>query len=296
MERKISKAKVFAATATLLVGVSTVFVIALYDANGSLKSMLNDAKINNEQLLSEKLNVEKELNGTMQSLDLLKGQNDVLDNKILNLQSELSKKQAELNRLSYNHNKTKSLENDLAEVTRIKNELQKQLADFNLQIAGMENDLKKLQNENSGLHSDLTHLQKENAELHSNIALMRSIAADNFMVENLKGSKNRLTVKANKTNRMQVSFVLPADEYSTLTFNITSPDGTQVNSKTDKRISMSVQQAEIYASNGMHAEAFSKNQLVQMFYEPDKKLKAGTYRVEVFNNDIFIGSCKVRLK
>ncbi|MFN3939979.1 MAG: hypothetical protein ACK4IY_05295 [Chitinophagales bacterium] len=89
---------------------------------------------------------------------------------------------------------------------------------------------------------------------------------------------------------------MPSSDYSALTFNIIAPDGLQVNSKTDKRITLTVQQAELYALNGADMEAFTEKKLVQMLYTPDKKLKAGTYQIEVFNNDIFIGSSKVRLK
>ncbi|MFN3939978.1 MAG: hypothetical protein ACK4IY_05290 [Chitinophagales bacterium] len=63
MDKKISKAKVYALIATFLAAASTFILITLYDANGSLKTMLNDSKINNEQLLSEKLSIEKELHG-----------------------------------------------------------------------------------------------------------------------------------------------------------------------------------------------------------------------------------------
>jgi len=169
----------------------------------------------------------------------------------------------------------------------LKTDLEKQLNAVNANLA-------RVNSENEKLNKSITDLRAENEELAQNLKILSSLTADNFLVETTRG-KGKLTVKAKRTNKIAVSFAVPANVTEKLSFIITKPDGKQITDN-DKAISFNVidNDENLYASTNNDDIKVSKK--IEMVYQPKEKLRPGTYKIEIYNGNKYVGASNVRLR
>ncbi|MBK5277593.1 MAG: hypothetical protein JJE09_01900, partial [Bacteroidia bacterium] len=106
-----------------------------------------------------------------------------------------------------------------------------------------------------------------------------------------------LTVKARRTNKLIASFDIPAD-LKNLSFKVIDPKGNTLSHRDGTIASRVISNSDNYtASTSSTLDGVgSKTAKIEMVYMPTKKLKAGTYKIEILNDNLYIGSLQVKLR
>lgn len=269
--------------------VALILSINFYTNNQTLKGQSEKERLNAENLLSEKLALQKDVDKFNNQLTTLKGKNKELDKSLADANQNISAKQTELNRLIKENKDVKEIKAKLAELEALKSDLNAQLNDRNRQI-------ESINQEKLALNNSIDQLKNENKLMSENMQIM---VANNFLIEALKGKKEKLTVVAKRTSKIKADFDIPTDIEANLNFKIIKPNGSSVDSKSDKTISLnsiSNSTSDLVASSGSYVGIPVKTKRVRMVYQPTEKMSTGIYSIEVYNNGTYLGTSQVKLK
>ena len=303
MEKQRSKPKLITGIALALAAFGLIMSLMLVNSNGGLKKNLDTEKLKAERLLAEKLQLDKEVskyneevNQFKRELDDLKGRNTELDKLLIESQRSLTDKQAQVNRLSKSNASKKTIEKELAELKKMKAGFDEKTSSLNQQIGKLNNDNRSLEEENNSLKQKLEALGAQNKELVTDNSILKSMVADDYLISGFKGRKDKLTLIARKTDKLTLSFDVPEDIAASLKFNVIDPQGQKVNSDESKITSRILDTDQ--KNNSLPASAVKdlKMKRIEMEYNPKEKFTKGSYKIEIFNNSNYLGSCQVRLK
>jgi len=298
----LSTPKIIAAAATLLLAGAIITTLFFSKANNSLKEQLSTEKLNSEKLLSEKLELKKNVDRANKDIDqfktdinILQGTNTRLDLLLAASRKSLSEKLAEINRLQQANADKKVIEKELVELRNMKQHDERQIAAMSSQLKTVSADDSALTEKNNALRERVGTLEMQNRELAANNELLKIMAADNYLIDGTRGSKDKPTLIARKTNKLVLSFVVPEDLSPNLRFNIISPDGVAID-ETDIHITTTLLTPDenpkvVGTANG----GVKLGKSIRMEYNPRRKFSRGIYKIEVFNNENYMGSCQVRL-
>jgi hypothetical protein len=124
----------------------------------------------------------------------------------------------------------------LTDVKEIKENLLKQMDAINARY-------QSLIAENQDLQKSISKLQDKKADLMKQVELARAeniVKADNFQVDAYRNAKKeRLTIRARRTRMLSVTMDVPKDMVQDIKFNITTPDGKQIN-ETNKALTWQI--------------------------------------------------------
>ncbi|MEQ8879569.1 MAG: hypothetical protein RLQ12_08060 [Cyclobacteriaceae bacterium] len=281
------------------IGVTLLFLLAMgfaifYFSDGrNLKKDLASEKVKSEKMLSEKLALSKELDKLKNEIDSYKGKNASLDKSLADLKSKLQKKEAEFNRMAANS--SPNYKKQFQELQAIKADLDKTLARLN-------EELSALQSENYDLRTSLAMMEANNEQLAVNNKNLTRMIVNNLEAEAQK-KNNKLTVNARKTKEIVLAFEVPANMSEQLKFNIVFPDGKQVASNNSKNITYAVNHkdfvfsdAEVVASTQNLFVKSDDSKQIALSYKADSKLKPGTYQIDIYSENEYLGSCRMKLK
>lgn len=281
------------------IGVTLLFLLAMgfaifYFSDGrNLKKDLASEKVKSEKMLSEKLALSKELDKLKNEIDSYKGKNASLDKSLVDLKSKLQKKEAEFNRMAANS--SPNYKKQFQELQAIKADLDKTLARLN-------EELSALQSENYNLRTSLAMMEANNEQLAVNNKNLTRMIVNNLEAEAQK-KNNKLTVNARKTKEIVLAFEVPASMSEQLKFNIVFPDGKQVASNNSKSITYAVNHkdfvfsdAEVVASTQNLFVKSDDSKQIALSYKADSKLKPGTYQIDIYSENEYLGSCRMKLK
>ncbi len=281
------------------IGVTLLFLLAMgfaifYFSDGrNLKKDLASEKVKSEKMLSEKLALSKELDKLKNEIDSYKGKNASLDKSLADLKSKLQKKEAEFNRMAANS--SPNYKKQFQELQAIKADLDKTLARLN-------EELSALQSENYDLRTSLAMMEANNEQLAVNNKKLTRMIVNNLEAEAQK-KNNKLTVNARKTKEIVLAFEVPANMSEQLKFNIVFPDGKQVASNNSKNITYAVNHkdfvfsdAEVVASTQNLFVKSDDSKQIALSYKADSKLKPGTYQIDIYSENEYLGSCRMKLK
>ena len=278
---------------TLLFFLAMGFAIYYFSDGRNLKKDLTSEKVKSEKMLSEKLALSKEIDKMKNEIDSYKGKNSSLDKSLAELKSKLQKKEAELNRMAANS--SPNYKKQFQELQAIKADLDKSLARLN-------EELNALQAENSDLKASLAHMEANNEQLAVNNKNLTRMIVNNLEAEAQK-KNNKLTVNAKKTKEIILAFEVPASMSEQLKFNIVFPDGKQVASNNSKNITYAVNHkdfvfsdAEVVASTQNLFAKTDDSKQIALSYKADSKLKPGTYQIDIYSENEYLGSCRMKLK
>lgn len=258
-----------------------------YSVNRSQLKNLNDEKLKSEMMLSEKLALHKEIKKLKSQITSLNGKNSELDKLLAETNQKLSEKEAQINRIALENGNIKKLKKELAELTQLKK-------DFDNRVSVLNETIQKLNNEKDNLNETIASLEKENQQLAANLDILSSMRADNYLVETNKRN-DRLTVVAKRTKKMTVTFIVPENMVENISFKLTKPDGKQVDG-TDNGIAYRVVNGDEGLTASISDGAIKVAKKIEMTYEPKVKQKPGVYKIEMYNNDKYIGACNVKLR
>ncbi|KPK86151.1 MAG: hypothetical protein AMS27_05665 [Bacteroides sp. SM23_62_1] len=281
-------------TQTALIAATAAFLILsgiLFYSTRSLKNQLENEKIRSETLLSEKLNLEKSIDKFKKDLTALQGKNAQLDKVVKETSDQLAKKESEIRKLIAENASLNDLKKKNAELEALRKKLEEQVASLNM-------DMDKLIAENKKFSDQLASMKKENESLTTHNALLEAMLADNYRVEALKGKHDKLTVAAKRTNKLMVSFDVPANLGKDLYFKLVTPDGKELSSKDDNSVTMKFydENKNLMASLTGTAAGTQNAKRAELIYKPDHKLVKGIYKFNVYNNKEYMGSIQMRLK
>ncbi|HNP94588.1 MAG TPA: hypothetical protein PKJ63_03135 [Cyclobacteriaceae bacterium] len=289
MKNMVQNPKVIAGTVTFLLAIALVGLISFYEANQSLEAGLNDEKLKSERILSEKLSLEKEIAKLKQSITSLQGRNADLDKTLSKTSAKIAEKERELNKMSKENASLKQYKQQYADLQKIKNDLESQ-------VLALNNALTAANKEKESLNRMVAELQVKNKSLSDELAQIQIASLDDIRVEAFK--KNKLTVSARKTKKLDINFMIPS-KYSAdnLTFKISDPSGQVLSPKDGTIAYVETLEAPILTADASDMLYLKQTKQVKMEYKPKKKLKAGIYRIEVTNADnTYLGSLQVRLR
>lgn len=291
METKVKKTQVIAGTITAILFLSLISGIYYqYQSKLEATNCLAQEKLKAESLLSEKLQLQKEIVDFKSQIDKLTGKNKDLDALLSKTKSDLDQKEKQVKSLIAENGTVKSLKKQLAEMKQIKTNLEKQMDDLNLAM-------NKLRKENDELNKTLAALRSENEQMAENIKILQGIAADDFRVEGVKGKKAKLTVAAKKADKLIASFILPTDATSNVNFKVVLPSGEKIEKKEDGiSYVFPDEDEELLVSLDDFRGEMEVSKRIEMTYNPKCKLKSGVYKIEILNGDTYMGSCQIRLK
>jgi len=290
MKTRINRAKILAVSATILFIISLAGYAYMHKSNKSTQANLNELKLQSENLLSEKLLLDKMIDKNNKHISTLNEKNGDLNKMLAASNTKLRQKEAEIQKLQVENQKTRELEKQLAEIRKTNREMESQMAE-------LKRNINNLEDEKNSLNAAYATLHAENKQLIENAAILSRLAADNFLVETFKGKKDKLTVSAKKTKKLTVEFDVPQSITATINFKVTTPQGNTFTSA-DGRITYIVMENEavLYASVSPLSGELEASKRVEMVYKPKEKLTAGIYKIEIFNNSTKLGSCQVKLK
>lgn len=285
--KTIAKEKLIAGGAVVLLIVALIGTGIYYSSNKSLTKNLNSEKLKSEMMLSEKLELQKEMEAFKNRISALMGRNSELDQFLTSTTQKLLDKQAELNRIKRENGNIKQLKKELADLGQMKK-------DFESQLLALNESIQKLNAEKNALNQTIASLQEENKQLAENLEILSSMTADNYLVETTK-RKDRLTVVAKRTKKIAVTFKVPDNVVEDITFKIMKPDGKVVEGK-DKGIAYRVVNGDEGLVASTTGGAIKVSRKIEMTYEPKEKQKPGLYHIEMYNADKYVGTVNVKLR
>ena len=283
MKTKITRANIIQSSLILLLIVLSVLLIS--DRKNAKKGIENE-KIKYESLLSDKLNVQKNLSLTKEEIESLSGKNNQLDKQLNDLKNLILEKENEIRHLSASNSSMTKLKSKITELENFNEKLNKQIADIN-------SVLKQTQYDNKSMQELLDKMKKENDKLLASNIELQSILADNFRVEALKG-KEKPTIKANRTNKIAVSFDLPENYADPLSFSLITPSGDEI--KDIKGTTQLIGEDITFLASLDFIPDRTGTKRTGFTYKPSKKLEKGVYKINVYKENQYLGSTQLRLK
>ncbi|MDD3052413.1 MAG: hypothetical protein PHR06_14900 [Candidatus Cloacimonetes bacterium] len=266
---------------------STVFTVI---RNSKNKRNLNDEKLRTESLLSEKLQVEKELAKLKNDFSALQEKNSENDKLLTDAQVQLSENGKTLKRLSNEARSLRSNKKELEELQVAKASIDKEYADLKL-----KNDELVAQNKN--LNNKMTALEVQKNDLTAKLQKLEKYCTDNFEVYGSRGKKDKLTFWAFRTKKINLNFEVPQSLTETISFKMTTPSG-KIITPDDKVLSwyFPMDQRNFTASMSAVTGEFEQSRQVVLSYVSKEKLEKGEYKIQIFSNGNNIGNCRFKLK
>ncbi len=281
---KMKNPKILAITATIFLMVSLIGTVFYYQSNRTISGILETEKSRTASLESEKAKLTGEIGHYIQTNTELTGANGTLQSSLTDANSQISANEARI----------KKLTKDLAQIGLLKN----QIAQIQQSKKAAEDkafaDKQALTNENMALNSKLDRLKGENKELAENLDILSAMNGDNFRIDATK-RKDRITVLAGRTKKVQVSFELPYNSEADIKFNITRPDGKKLTGNNDG-ITYIVKNAETMSASLTKTPISKTPKKVEMTYTPKEKLKPGIYQIEMVNKGKHVATCQFKLR
>ena len=280
--------KAIAIAATALCMASLLWLMSTQSVNRALEINLQNEKLRSEALLSEKLLLEKDMEKMRTQLTSLRGINNDLDEVVRKTEMRMTSQGSELAKLKKQNASLAQIRKQREDLLVLQTNLQNELAALRASYADLEVT-------NAALSNTIAQLQEQNRLLSQDLNQAMFASMDRTQVEAVKGKKEKLTVRARKTQKLIANFDVPAS-LRNISFRITDQQGKVFADKHGVIVSRtSVSDANVLASTG-EGPAGSGLQKVQMEYIPKQKLQSGVYTVEILNDNLYVGSLNVKLR
>lgn len=284
----VKTSKAVAVVTTALFVASTVWLLNTKRINSSLETGLKNEKLKSESLLSEKLLLEKDIEKFKEQLGALKNQNSELDNLYNATAAKLNAQEADYNRLKKENATLGQIRKQRQELLAIQDQLKNELQALKTSYAALES-------ENRNLNQTIASLEERNKILIADLNNAMNNSVDQSQLHAIRSKPEKLTVKAKRTKKLIASFEVPAN-LKNLSFRVINDKGDVLGPKEGSISFNAIPSDNSYVASKENSAAGNKLQKVEMTYTPVKKLSAGIYTVEILNENLHVGSLKVKLK
>ena len=288
-ENKI-KAVAAGLTATLFASLMTVGI--MYRNNSLLSEDFKAEKVRTESLSGEKAFLKKEIEKLKLDLASLNTENKDLQNAIKSAQYKLAEKESQIAKLSKDNERIPGLKKELDNIRKIRQELVAQLESLKKENEGMGAEITEL-------NKTIAALRKENQELYAKIG-EKPMMAYNFRVEPVKKRKEKLTIKAKKTNKINISFDVnsPKNLSGDVYIKLRSEKDGELEGETllAYELAEEVDQDLLWVSSEPVLLSTDEYKRFNVSFDPAGKLAEGVYHVKVFNGNNYLGSAQFKLR
>ena len=255
--------------------------------NISLKAGLQEQKLKSETLLSEKLLLEKEIEKVKDQLFALKGRNLDLDNLVKRATATLKEQESEYSRM-------RKQNASLALVKKQREELSALSAQLENELQTLKSSYADLEARNAELADVVVSLQEKNRVLTDDLNRTAFAAIDQSQIQALRGKREKLTVRAKRTNKLVTTFEVPAN-LKNLSFRITDSNGNVLGAEQGNIVSAIVPSDNNLTASSDRDVVGNRLQTVEMVYTPKHRLRTGLYTLEVLSENLYVGSVRVKL-
>lgn len=273
---------------------SALFVASLFwlmntrHVNSSLEAGLQEQKLRSEELLSEKLLLEKDIQKFKDQLGTLKDQNAGLDDSVKATSAKLKNQESDYNKMKRENASLGQVRKQRQELQALKNQLENELSSLRLSYT-------ELEAKNNELNNTVATLQERNKVLTDDLNRAMFAAVDQSQIQAVKGKSEKLTIRAKSARKLIANFEVPANLKS-LSFRITDSKGNVLTPADGTTAFTSTPSDKNFTASSDAEVQGNKLQKVEMVYIPREKLKTGLYTVEILNENLYVGSLKVKLK
>lgn len=292
MEKHIDKTKLYAGGITILLFAALTTAGVLFDVKGDLQTDLNNAKLNNEQLLSEKLMLDKQINQLKGEMLSLTSHSQELTNRLETAATKIKEQENTINQVRKQNN---GLKKEVDGMRKLKEQLELELN--NLKAAN-----KALTDANRQMETGIAELVAENNALKEKLKGAALLKASNFRIDVMRKRVDRLTAKASRTHQLSVSFDLPESAMANMGKSkvymiIKGPDGQVLaeSGEAKKTIFADGIKVEFTPSVTKDIDFGKGQQRVTLNYSPEDAIEAGIYKVELYTDYAFLGNSQFRL-
>jgi hypothetical protein len=284
----LKSSKAIAVATTVLLVASLFWLMNTKSVNSSLEAGLQKEKLKSESLLSEKLLLEKDIQKVKDQLLSLKGRNQELDNLVQSVSAKLRAQETDYNRM-------KKENVSLAQVKKQRQELIALQSQMENELQSLKSSYADLEAKNNALNTTVASLEERNRMLTNDLNKAMFASVDQFQIQAVKGKSEKLTIRAKRTKKLIANFAIPAN-LKNLSFRILDAKGNAL-TPYDGTIASTITPSEKSYTVSSDAEVQgNKLQDVEVTYVPKGKLKTGVYTVEILNENLYVGSLKVKLK
>jgi hypothetical protein len=274
-------------TTALFIG-SLFWLMNTNRVNSSLETGLEKERLKSEEYLSEKLSLEKDLLKIKDQLLTLQGTNVQQGDLVKNISTKLANQEAEYNLMKKQNVSLHQIKKQRQELIALQSQLENELQSIKLSYAALET-------RNSELNQTLASLEDRNRVLVADLNKVMLAAVDHSQIQAVKGKKEKLTVRARKASKLIANFEVPAN-LKNLTFRIADSKGNSLTQKDGTIASTTSPSDESYTATTDSESISSGLQKVEMVFIPKARLQTGIYTVEILNENLYVGSLKVKLK
>ncbi|MBT1710451.1 hypothetical protein KK062_19560 [Fulvivirgaceae bacterium PWU5] len=255
-----------------------------------LEASLREEKLKAETMLSEKLQLEKEIVKQEAALSTLRETNGALQYNVDRMAREVNDRDARI----------RAMRREYAGATRLKQQheaLQTEHEAQAVDLADARRSQKGMLRVQEDLEQTIALLLQQNKNLTGELHAWRLSAVKDVRVEPYRKNE-RLTLRARKTRKLVVH-VDVASRVEDLQFRITDPAGRVLSAEAGK-ISTTVVNDGIppkyVASTRQTVLKEYPYKRVAMVFTPSERLEAGIYQIDILNDTESIGSLQVKFR
>jgi chromosome segregation ATPase len=273
----------------ILFTAGVIWLVVSRQRINALTEQLDEEKLRNESLLSEKLLIAKDLDKESSQVDVLSAEKHRLARELRQRADALGHQTNESKRL-----KTRlTLARESVEKGNLQiEELHSKLVANDVQLLRLEEQHRVRKDSIDYLTATITRLEAER-----DAAVKRSI--DQTLIFAEKGN-NKLTTKAKRINELVANVDLPS-ELNDLSFVVEGPDGAILsNTHQENENTVTVRQltdgASATASLNSTVPRLTVTKRMEVVYTPSEKLRPGIYVIKIFNESEYVGSMQIALR
>jgi peptidoglycan hydrolase CwlO-like protein len=261
------------------------------------------------QVTDEKTELQRNFDASLARLDSVTGNNNALEGKLTEKNSEITKLKGEIRSILNKKNAT------AAELTKAK----ALIAEMDQKVAGLEQEVARLTTENQQLNTDLTSEKGKTTQLTTDLAttttakqelektvdIASTLNAYNISITPInekKGGKEKVTTTAKRVDKLVVSFdvdnrIAPAGNADVYVL-VTGPDGKPVSQEALGSGTFTTREEgdkPFTAKVPVKIET-SKKVAVEFALKQTDNFQKGNYKIEIYHNGFKIGEGTRELK
>lgn len=279
----------------IYVGVGIISLLLITTVFAFVSNSRNKKRFNTEQIQSDSL---RNVNLKLQSdLGQLTNEQTVLTSRNDSAMQSLAKADTRTKEMERRISTLRRDNTALTEDRKQLSQLQTEKAALDSSYTGLRQESEKISAQNKELQRSLSDLETRHKDVTGRFEMAGLYDSDNFAAYGSRGKeKEKLTIRARCTKKLNVNFDVPQDLKDPITYTIITPAGTTINPG-DQGVSLRyVQDAGNYTASLSGLAVIEQPRKVELSYATKEKLMKGEYKIEIFSNSRNIGNCRLVLK
>lgn len=297
-----------AVTTALVIALLGTWGYIIFDKNKT-KESINQRDSTIVSTISQRDQLQKELDDATLHYDMLKTSNSMKDSTIMARDRDIAEKKSRIQSLLSQANISQS---QLKEARSLISSLRGDVAIYQQQIETLKGENQQLTREKVEVTEQKVAIQKNYdsaqdviREKESVIDVGSTLHASNFDVVGIKekGSKEKETSTAKKVDKLRISFdidenMITQSGTKDIFICITAPDGTPVGVQALGSGTFTTRdgQEKVYTQKLQVNYTQNKRQRISFDWKQNSKFSIGDYKIEVYNNGFKIGEAFRPLK